>query len=71
MKGTPTMTKQQAARKLAKILGRGDATEEARLYRHHMGRSAAEVRESLARWQAIDRTTDAEIRRNCNVSFIH
>lgn len=51
------MTKQQAARKLAKILARGNSREEARLYRHHMTRPAADVRDSLARWPASHRGT--------------
>jgi hypothetical protein len=64
------MTKQQMARQLAKILARGNSREEARLYKHHMARPVADVRESLSRWSAVESVTDAEIRRHCNVSFI-
>ena len=65
------MTKSEMARKLAQIPANGDRAEENRLYRHHMGRSAKDVRESLSRWQAVERVTPEEIRRHCNVNFIH
>lgn len=64
------MTKQQMARRLAKILGNGNQSEVDRVYRHQMSRPVAAVRESLSRWQAIDATPEAEIRRHCDVSFI-
>ena len=47
-------------------LGVRDA-EADRLYAHHMTRSYEQVRESLARWCAINGTTQEEIDRNCDL----
>jgi hypothetical protein len=59
------MSKQQMAAALAKMLARGDRVEEARLYRHHMSRTVAQVRESYSRQVAVAGTTRGEINRNC------
>jgi hypothetical protein len=55
---------------LARRLAKGDRREETRLYRHHMSRTASQVRESYDRQRAILATSDAEMRFHCDVSFI-
>lgn len=64
------MTKQQMAKRIAAMLANGNGREETRLYRHHMTRPVAAVRETLARTRAIAAVTPAEIRRHYDVSFI-
>lgn len=64
------MRKVEMAEAIAKILANGDKREERRIYRHHMGRTMAQVRDSYDRWMAIESTSEAEIRRHCDVSFI-
>jgi len=58
------MTKQQMAEKIARTIGESDA-EQYSIYRHHMSRPIAAVRESLARQTAIASVTRREIERHC------
>lgn len=64
------MRKVEMAEKLAKRLSSGDRREETRLYRHHMGRTTEQVRETYERWMAVDATSDAECRLHCDTAFL-
>lgn len=59
------MSKSEMARKLSKILANGNAAEASRLFRHHMKRTLAEVRQSLSRWVAIDAMPQSYINAHC------
>jgi hypothetical protein len=68
--GVSAMRKVEMAEWLAKQGANGDRKEETRIYRHHMGRTIDQVRESYQRQKAIAETSDAECRLHCDVSFI-